>query len=168
MKTSNHSAVRMAIVLVAGVLAGAVPSSAEPDTVQSPTLRHQSIARAKAFLAAKEMPALTTDPFHPDAFALLTSGGAKPPPNPTNPAEPPAGPRTDRDLIQSIAASLKPSGYFVIGGKPTLVFGQKRVNSGSLLTILFEGTEYTLEIVSVDRTNFTLRLNREEFTRPIK
>jgi len=49
-----------------------------------------------------------------------------------------------------------------------LVFGQKRVKAGGLLTITFEGNEYTLEIVSIAPPNFTLRLNREEFTRPIK
>jgi hypothetical protein len=48
------------------------------------------------------------------------------------------------------------------------VFGQKRVKAGGFLTITFEGNEYTLEIASIERPNFTLRLNREEFTRPIK
>lgn len=77
-------------------------------------------------------------------------------------------PKGPRGLLESIAASLKPSGYFVIGGQPTLVFGQKRVKAGGTLTINFEGREYTLEVVALDRTNFTLRLDREEFTRPIK
>jgi hypothetical protein len=70
--------------------------------------------------------------------------------------------------LQAIGASLKPSGSVTLGGEPTLIFGEKRVKAGGFLTITFEGSEYTLEIVSIDRPNFTLRLNREEFTRPIK
>jgi len=72
------------------------------------------------------------------------------------------------ELLQAIATSLKPSGYIVLGGQPSISFGQKRVKAGGVLTITFEGNQYTLEIVSIDRTNFTLRLNREEFTRTIK
>ena len=34
--------------------------------------------------------------------------------------------------------------------------------------ITFEGTEYTVEVTAIENNNFTLRLNREEFTRPIK
>ena len=78
------------------------------------------------------------------------------------------GPRNPRELLRTIAAGLKPSGVVVVGGEPTLVFGQKRVKAGGVLTITFEGAEYTLEIVSVFHPNFTIRLNREEFTRPIK
>ncbi len=36
------------------------------------------------------------------------------------------------------------------------------------MTLTVERVEYTLEIVSVTPPNFTLRLNREQFTRPIK
>jgi hypothetical protein len=80
----------------------------------------------------------------------------------------PTGPRGDRELVEAIAKSLKPSGYIVLGGQASLSFGQKRVKAGGILTITFEGSQYTLEITSIDRTNFTLRLNREEFTRTIK
>ena len=58
-------------------------------------------------------------------------------------------------LLQAIAASLKPSGYIVLGGQPSISFGQKRVKAGGVLTITFEGNQYTLEIVSIDRTTFT-------------
>jgi hypothetical protein len=78
------------------------------------------------------------------------------------------GPRNDRDVLNAIAAELKPTGFFVIGGKETLIFGQKRVKAGTPMTINFEGIEYTIEITAIDRTSFTLRLNREELSRPIK
>ena len=76
--------------------------------------------------------------------------------------------RSERQILQAIATSLKPTGNFIVSGEHTLIFGQKRVKAGGFLTITFEGTEYTLEITAIERTSFTLRLNREEFTRPIK
>ncbi len=118
---------------------------------------------------------VTVDPFHPPAFIetlaamgrvtgttpLTGSGG-------DTTTQAPAGPRTERDLLQAIAKDLKPSGFIVLGGTPSISFGQKRVKAGGVLTITFEGNQYTLEVTRIDRTNFTLRLNREEFTRTIK
>ncbi len=110
-------------------------------------------------LAVREVPASVADPFHSEAF-----GDAKAPDKPGTPIS--IAPKIP--VLEAIAQRLKPSGYFVLGGQPTLVFGEKRVKAGGFLTITFEGTEYTLEITAIDRANFTLRLNREEFTRPIK
>ncbi len=106
------------------------------------------------------------NPFNPEGFGEGQPEVTKNGPNTVTTVQ--TGPRSGRDLLQAIGVSLKPSGFFVLGGEPTLVFGQKRVKAGGLLTITFEGSEYTLEIVSINQPNFTLRLNREEFTRPIK
>jgi len=81
---------------------------------------------------------------------------------------PKAGPRSDHEILEAIGAQLKPTGNFNLNGQQTLIFGQKRVKAGMPMTINFEGTEYTIEITAIDRTSFTLRLNREELTRPIK
>jgi hypothetical protein len=123
----------------------------------------------------REITPIQDNPFFPAAFAeaaaALGRGPGQVTPTPDGgevPARPPTGPRTDRDLLQAIAQSLKPGGYIVIGGQPSLSFGQKRVKAGNTLTITFEGNQYTLEVVNIDRTTFTLRLNREEFTRTIK
>jgi len=144
-------------------------------SVASPGKRQESVDQAKKLMAHRDVIPITADPFHPEAFneVVAAMGGHVPGAvAPVAPGEPaaahPAAPRTERDVLQSIAAVLKPSGYIVLGGQPSLSFGQKRVKAGGTLTINFEGTEYTLEITSIDRTNFTLRLNREEFTRPIK
>lgn len=149
---------------------------AAADEVANPAKRQASIAAAEQLLATKDvgLPPGTINPFHPEAFAEAVGGSgragvANPGSEGTgSPVARPSGPRTERDVLAAIAAGLKPSGYFVLGGQPTLVFGQKRVKAGSPLTINFEGTEYTLEITAITRTNFTLRLNREEYTRPIK
>jgi len=148
---------------------------AEGEVVLNPARRQESLDQAKALLAVKNAVPVGKDPFHSEAYAAsmagthATEGQTSTTTEGTN-VKASTGVRSPRELLQSIASSpsLKPSGYFVLGGQPTLVFGQKRVKAGSFLTITFEGTEYALEIVSIDRPNFTLRLNREEFTRPIK
>ncbi|MEJ1973004.1 MAG: hypothetical protein WDM96_11265 [Lacunisphaera sp.] len=153
-------------LLLAGL---AVIARAADDDVSAPSKRAEAIAQAKALLAAKDTPASVRDPLHSEAFVeALGAAGPKAALGQTVTQAAPAGPRSNRDLLQAIALNLKTSGYFVLGGEPTLVFGQKRVKAGGVLTIHFEGADYTLEIVSIERPNFTLRLNREEFTRPIK
>lgn len=146
-------------------------------TVLNPAKRQAALERSKTLVAAREVTPIAVDPFHPQAFAEAVAGagrvsaGTNPPPGTggdTGGTQTPTGPRTDRDLLQAIARSLKPSGYIVLGGQPSISFGQKRVKPGGILTITFEGNQYTLEVVSIDRANFTLRLNREEFTRTIK
>jgi hypothetical protein len=145
------------------------------EAVLSPGKRQQALEQGKALVATHEVTPIAVDPFHPAAFAELvagagraTSGTPSTTPGGGETTRTPAGPRNDHELLQAIATSLKPSGYIVLGGQPSISFGQKRVKAGGVLTITFEGNQYTLEIVSIDRTNFTLRLNREEFTRTIK
>lgn len=166
-------------VLGAGLSVPVMTMAEVQSAVAVPTKRHESLEKARALLATQPavLPAELASPFNPPAFAeaagtashsttatTTTGTGTQTEAQVTKPA----GPRTDSDILREIAAALKPSGFFVLGGEPTLVFGQKRVKAGGHLTITFEGTEYTLEISAIDRPNFTLRLNREEFTRPIK
>ncbi|RXK55032.1 hypothetical protein ESB00_03790 [Oleiharenicola lentus] len=136
------------------------------NTVSSPAKRQEALDKAKNLLGDKPIGTSTKNPFNPEGFG---EGQGEVPKTGTNSVTTvQTGPRSGRDLLQAIGGSLKPSGFFVLSGEPTLVFGQKRVKAGGLLTITFEGSEYTLEIVSINQPNFTLRLNREEFTRPIK
>lgn len=143
------------------------PLVAQTGIVQNPAKRQEAIDKGHALLAPREATVPSADPFHSEAFAEVVGGMGRVP-GVVQTEAPRVGPRSDRDLLEAIATSIQPSGYFILGGEATLVFGQKRVKAGSTLTINFEGTEYTLEITALDRTNFTLRLNREEFTRPIK
>jgi hypothetical protein len=173
MKLTLTKVIQVTALLAIGAAGGRV-LAAEGDTVMTQVKRQETLDKAKKLLAPREVHALAADPFHPAAFAELVAGMSRVPgvtPPSTGGGDTPrtpAGPRSNHSLLQTIAASLKPSGFFILGGEPTLVFGQKRVKAGGLLTITFEGTEYTLEITAIDRTNFTLRLNREEFTRPNK
>ena len=170
MKIPVYSSMRL-LAILAGGLGLTLAHAAEGD-VQSPTKRQEVVDKAKKLLATREIPAAAADPFHSEAFNEIVAGVGRGPAVTTSSgeAEPAkqAGPRTGRDQLKAIAEGLKPSGYIVLSGQPTLLFGQKRVKAGGFVTITFEGTEYTVEITSIDRPNFTLRLNREEFTRPIK
>ena len=162
---------RMLALSLALAAAGGL-SAADTTPVLSPTARHNRLDAVKKILSPGEsaLPAPLVDPFHPAAFAGVSSGlGAAPAAGSTvDNSGAPSAPKGDQAVLQAIAAGLKPSGVFVIGGQPTLAFGQKKVKAGSFLTITFEGNSYTLEITAIDRSNFTLRLNREEYTRPIK
>lgn len=151
----------IALVALAGNRGGAEDSVA----VLSPVKRQDVLEKAKKLLTIRDVSPVTIDPFHSIAFSEMISG---PKVNPAAAAVLGVSPRSEHELLRAIAAGLKPSGNFVLSGQPTLVFSQKRVKAGGLLTITFEGTEYTLEITAIERTSFTLRLNREEFTRPIK
>jgi hypothetical protein len=158
------------------LLLGAAAAAAG-DTVISPAKRQEALDRGKALIAPREITPIAVNPFYPAAFTEAVAGMGRV----SGPATPshqegsgdsvkaaPTGPRTDRELLQAIAAGLKPSGFFTLGGQPTLVFGQKRVKAGGNVTINFEGADYTVEITTITPPNFTLRLNREEFTRTIK
>lgn len=141
--------------------------------VFSPTLRQNALDKAKHLIAPKDSRGADKlkDPFNPEIVVEESDNQTGPGNTGTGAdraSQPRQGPRTDRELLSSIAAAIKPSGYVVLGGEPTLIFGQKRVKAGNTLTITFEGVEYILQITSINRTSFTLRLNREEFTRPIK
>jgi len=161
------------VVGAALLLLGSVAMAAE-GTVVNPLNRQAALERGKALVATREITPITVNPFHPPAFAETVAGigrmsGTTPPVSGgETTTQAPTGPRTERDLLQAIAKDLKPSGYIVLGGIPSISFGQKRVKAGGVLTITFEGSQYTLEVTHIDRTNFTLRLNREEFTRTIK
>ena len=174
MNTSHRNRVLVLTSLVVLGLCGQA-YAAEGESVVNPNKRQEVLDRAKNLLATPVLPTAVKDPFHSEAYADTIAGAVRGPetqvPSGDNTApvrNTPTGPRNARDLIQTIAASLKPSGFFILGGEPTLVFGQKRVKAGGTLTITFEGNDYTIEIVSIERPNFTLRLNREEYTRPIK
>jgi hypothetical protein len=75
---------------------------------------------------------------------------------------------TDREILEKIAPSLAPSGMMLFGGKPMLLFREKKLKVGDEVKIPYEGVDYVVVITAIDRTSFRFSLNREEITRPIK
>ena len=95
------------------------------------------------------------------ASAISQEGGGK---------SPSTGPVAvaNRGKLDAIAPQVTPSGTVTIGGVPILLFGKKKLKVGDHLPIIFEAQPYELEISDIQQTSFTLRLNGEEVTRPIK
>ncbi|MEZ5275655.1 MAG: hypothetical protein R3F07_04670 [Opitutaceae bacterium] len=80
-----------------------------------------------------------------------------------------AAPRyNDRQILEAIGPRVDPTGSVRIGDTDYLLFGQKRLKVGEKLTITYEGSVYAVEITSIERNNFRIRLNSEELVRPIK
>ncbi len=79
-------------------------------------------------------------------------------------------PPADREILESIAPKILPTGTIKVGGEPLLIFGRKNVKIGNQFTVTdpTSGKEYELELIAIDSTTFTLRFRNEEITRPIK
>jgi hypothetical protein len=95
----------------------------------------------------------------PDDPVPAPNGGA---PIPSAPAQ-----KTPRDILEAVASLIKPKGTFTLGGQTYLTFGQRKLKVGDKFTITFEGNDYELTLVAIERISFTLRYQSEETTRPI-
>jgi hypothetical protein len=80
----------------------------------------------------------------------------------------PAGPTSDRETLETLAAQITPSGVIMLRGAPRLIFANKPFEVGTRFTASYNNQDYELELVAIDRTTFTLRYRGEEITRPIK
>jgi len=155
------------LLVVAGAASLTVAQAAD-GSILTPSKRQEALDKAKQLLASREIPAPEADPFYhaelvanPEKAANLS--GAKT----AEATYQASAPLLGRAKLQAVVAGLKPT-FFMRGGQPTFLFGSKKISIGGIMTLTVERVEYTLEIVSVTPPNFTLRLNREQFTRPIK
>jgi len=159
------------VLMLAGLplmIQAAVHTRKPPESdIASVDVRRQSLDLALS-LAKQDMPASLPEalpqPFNPTGFNRVmreerpVEAGSSAPPKAVG----------DRELLAAIAAHITPSGTFSIGGVRRLQFSKKHIKVGDHLTVTHEGQDYILELTAIDATNFTLRLNREEITRPIK
>lgn len=102
-------------------------------------------------------------PFNPPGFGL----NSRPLENTTVVGPPPKA-FGDREILMALAPKVVPKGTMSLGSQSLLMFGKKNLRAGDRLTVNYEGQDYSLQLVSFDSINFTLRLNKEEITRPIK
>ena len=133
--------------------------------IVSPQKRAVSLDLAKSLLTTQPL-GMTDDelerknPFNPVAVASAQSAVVA--------AESAAPVVADRDRLSQLASQLIPTGSVQLGGTAYLLFGQKKFKVGDSLPISFQGSIYELVITAIERTSFSLRLNNEEITRPIK
>ena len=74
----------------------------------------------------------------------------------------------DRETLEAIAPRIMGTGMIEFAGKRLLQIGRNRYEVGAHFTVTYNGQEIDLELLAIDRTSFTLRLNSEEITRPIR
>lgn len=161
------------LLLVGSLAVAALEVSAAQADVPPAARRNSILELATRFAEAPGVAPLAPDlvqPFNPVAFgqpdpeelrAIAAARAA---------AAAAAGqaPTKQTGVLERIAERISPSGTLQLGGEPYLIFGQKRLRVGDLLTVTFEGQDYTLELVAIDRVTFTLRHEREQITRRIQ
>lgn len=160
----------LGLSLVASMSAASKQAS---DIVQ-PARRHDVVTLAERNSrpnSAEQLPAELVSPFSPPGFETPEAAA------PSDRSEVKAAgesknsapmPATDRDVLAAVAGKIPTTGTIILGGKPLLISGKNRIEVGSHFTVVYNGQEYELELVAIDRTTFTVRYKGEEFTRPIK
>jgi hypothetical protein len=171
---SNRSRFIVALLLLAGSSsAQAATPKIVPSDIASPEKRRGAVDLAAGMAKPVKtvvLPADLANPFSPPGFEL-TDAEERAAANAANNRSGQTGqPKmvTDRETLARIAPQIAPSGTLMLpGGEAVLVFGSKKVKVGDTLTVTVGNQDYVLALVRIDRTTYTLRLNREEITRPI-
>jgi hypothetical protein len=152
MKTYTHFIIWPAALVLVQI------ACAAPADIQPPKKREQIVEQANQLskTAAPEAalpPENLRNPFNPAVAEEVRT----------------ARPTSDKDLLMILAEQLQPTG--VIGREDDLKLllkGQKGVKVNEKLTLSFDGASYDVEVIAIDRSNFSLRYNQTEITRPIK
>lgn len=160
------------LVLALGGCLTEIAAKPAASDINTPDKRRAAVERGAQLAKAgqpKPLPDELALPFAPAGFELTDAeeqAAANALAGKTSAAAPKV--TNDREILDQIASKVPPSGTVFIAGEPRLIFGKKTVKIGTHFTVTFNGQDYDLELVNIDRTTFTLRLNREEITRPIK
>ena len=145
------------------LLLTAVSLGAQSVQVPTPSLREPALVQARQLTAPTTAVAAPTGVKNPFAAGLPAAIA-----HPSAPAANVPAALADRQLLEKLAPLVSPSGSMQLGGESILLFGQKRIKVGDPLPITFDGQPYVLVISAIQGTSFTLRLNGEVTTRPIK
>jgi hypothetical protein len=157
-------------------LAGAKPLS---DLV-SPEKRRSAVELAQHLTRPPQpipVPANFANPFNPVDFdqpdpeelkAAAAAAGRNAGPSPSGGGSQAVRPPGEHEILESLAAKLPTTGTMIFNGEPLLLLSRGRVKVGDKFTVAYNGQDYELELVAIDRTTFTLRYHGEEITRSIK
>lgn len=174
-------------VLAGLMLLGLLPSLRAAGVASDlvPTEKRRAIIEvAQRLTRAPEPVPLPTDlaqPFSPPGFdqpdpeelraaaAAAAKAGSQPAAPAGGGAEAAAPQLGDREVLEGLAARLIPSGTIMLNGAPLLIIGKNRFEIGARFIVSdnSHNQDYELELVSIDRTTFTLRYHSAEITRPI-
>ena len=182
MKTLSRCSLFAALVLASG----SSSAFAKPiSDLVTPEKRRVTVELAQRLTRTPEpvpVPADLPHPFNPAGFdqpdpeetkaiaAALARAGVSPTggggsASPNQPARAPG----EREILENLAAKLPTKGMIVgRDGEPLLILTGGRVKVGDKFTVAFNGQDYELELVAIERTTFTLRYHGEEIVRSIK
>jgi hypothetical protein len=158
---------RITVALV--ILFAACEAAAQARGVSTPDSRTQALERAHATLAEKPAPSAEQftslkDPFNPpetDLKDLIVDNSIRP--KDTAPKL-----VSDADVLQTLSASINPTGAVTLGGEPYLLFGEKRLKTGDTYTVTKDGVDYAVTINSIESGRFSIRYNSQVLFRQIK
>ena len=177
---------RLILLPAVGLLVLILPSRAvaarNSADLQPSTKRQASLAIAEGLAHRKEpgpLPADLASPFSPpnfdkpdaseqQALAAAAQRAAANAPRPTVPGAAVKAVPGARETLEKLAGQISPTGVIQMRGAPRIVIGGKPFEVGTRFTATYNSQDYELELVSIDRTTFTLRYRGEEITRPIK
>ena len=157
------------LVIAAGSLAAAQKNAAPgSNTAVMPAQK-----RLEALKGADEIlaPANTTwrtvvadlpDPFYRSNFTRT------PREKPVTTAEAGAVQQIDLETLERVATQIQPMGTMLVGDVPHLLIGGRRYKVGDQIAVTFEGLVYQVSISSIERNQYTLRLNDHELRREFK
>lgn len=160
-----------------GLLLFAVEAHAQRGRadILPPQRREATVANGQKYAHRQALPPLpdtTPNPFNPVDFGLPDPESLPPPPPKNAPAAGAAaaapGPAGDREILETLAMRLNPSGTFVLGDRSMIIIDRNRFEVGTKFIVTYDERDYELELVAIDRTTFTLRYRGEEITRSIK
>ncbi len=159
------------LLIGAALLLGAAAAQAQRSDLFPVQRRAVSVDLAARIVEPRSAPALpptVNNPFAPQGFDQDDGSEGAPAASGSSQAGARPAARTGRDTLEVIAANITPTGTISRRGEPILLFGSKQVRVGEELTVTYEGTTHVLTVTAIQSTSFTVRLNNDELTRPIK
>jgi ribosomal 50S subunit-recycling heat shock protein len=159
---------RLAALLLALLPAGLCAAPAAKSDIQPAQRRKPSVdlgAQLTQSPPAVSIQSGLRNPFHPEGFNMPDPDEQR---SKSAQSQASGKPTTDAEILAVIADKLIPSGTAVLNGEPILIIRQKKIKRGDRLSISFDGRDYEVEITDIQRTTFSLRLEKAQVTRPIK
>jgi hypothetical protein len=162
----------LAAVIVGFFLGGTLHAAASQQSDLNASATRSSVVELAERLAEIRPPqplaANVVQPFNPVAYNQSSDQNAGAPDQSGGALTKSGSSLPDRDHLLAIAAKIAPNGTIFVGKAPVLVIAGKFYKVGTKFTVTSGGADRIVELTAINHTSFTLRLNYEEITRPIK
>jgi hypothetical protein len=164
----KSSYVLVLIASFSGLAADA--ATVRPSDLVAPQKRQTALVSAERLHRLPDMAPLPddlADPFNPPGFDAPPPEAAKAPKaeavRPS--ATPIESPKSDREVLEKLAALIPQAGIITQDDKAMITFGAKRISEGQIFRMSYNNRDYDLQIVAIGTSTFTVRYRDEELTR---